>query len=101
MPERLRAAEAEAAATARLIWTLFELAEATGGLSAAGYVLGVANTPAAGTSLYQQVEDVTDAAAAQRWSRLTRACAAELAGMLRPVARPCAVAHPFPSGFQA
>jgi len=55
---------------------------------------------AAGTALYQQVEDATDVAAARPWSRLTWAGAAELAGMLRPVARACAAALPFPSGFQ-
>lgn len=56
---------------------------------------------AAGTALYQQVEDATDVAAARPWSRLTRAGAAELAELLRPVARACAAALPFPSSGSA
>jgi hypothetical protein len=68
MPERLSATEA--AATARLMWTLFEPVHVVTYLAAAA----AASTPAR---------------------------VAELAGLLRPVARACAAALPFPSGIQA
>ncbi len=51
---------------------------------------------AAGTELYQTVEDTTDQAAARPWLRLAAASATELAELLRPIARACAAALPFP-----
>lgn len=50
----------------------------------------------AGTELYQAVEDATDQAAARPWSGPADANAVELADLLRPIARACAAALPFP-----
>jgi hypothetical protein len=74
---------------------------ATARLTKRGLLAAGGAATAAGTALHQHVEDATDAAAARPWARLTPAQTAELAELLRPVARACAAALPFPSGIQA
>lgn len=51
---------------------------------------------AAGAALYQRIEDATDRAAARPWSALPAEQAAELADLMRPIARACAAVLPFP-----
>ena len=50
-----------------------------------------------GTALYRHVEDATDQAATRPWARLTAEQAAGVAELLRPIARACAAAFPFPN----
>jgi hypothetical protein len=52
---------------------------------------------AAGIAVYGQVEDATDQAAARPWAGLTAEQLAGVTGLLRPVARACAAALPFPN----
>jgi len=82
-------------------WTDAEWDAATARLTERGLLASGGAATATGTALYQQVEDATDAAAARPWSRLTPERAAGLAKLLRPVARACAAALPFPSGGSA
>jgi hypothetical protein len=79
-------------------WTDADWDAAAGRLTERGLLRAGGAATSAGTALYQQVENATDAAAARPWSPLTSAGAAELARLLRPVARACAAALPFPSG---
>jgi hypothetical protein len=55
-----------------------------------------AATPA-GTQLHQRIEAATDQAAARPWARLADGRADELAELLLPIARACAVVLPFPN----
>jgi hypothetical protein len=80
-------------------WTDADWAAATTRLTERGLLSPDGAATATGTALYQQVEDATDAAAARPWSGLAPARVAELAELLRPVARACAAALPFPSGL--
>jgi hypothetical protein len=80
-------------------WTDAEWVAATARLTERGLLAPAGAATAAGTALYQQVEDATDAAAARPWSGLAPARVAELAELLRPIARACAAALPFPSGL--
>lgn len=82
-------------------WTDAEWHAATVRLTERGLLRPGGAATVAGSALYQQVEDATDAAAARPWSRLTPARVAELTGLLRPVAAACAAALPFPSGRSA
>jgi hypothetical protein len=79
-------------------WTDADWDAATARLTERGLLAPDGSATAAGIALYQHVEDATDAAAARPWARLTPARAAELAELLRPIARACAGALPFPSG---
>jgi len=80
-------------------WTDADWAAATTRLTERGLLAPAGAATAAGTALYQQVEDATDAAAARPWSGLSPARVAQLAELLRPVTRACAAALPFPSGL--
>jgi hypothetical protein len=80
-------------------WTDADWAAATARLTERGLLAADGVATAAGAALYQQVEDATDAAAARPWSLLGPQRAGELAELLRPVARACAAALPFPSGL--
>jgi hypothetical protein len=80
-------------------WTDADWAAATARLTERGLLAPGGAATDTGTALYQQVEDATDAAAARPWSRLGQARSGELAELLRPVARACAAALPFPSGL--
>jgi hypothetical protein len=79
-------------------WTDADWDAATGRLTERGLLGDGGAATSAGTALYQQAEDATDAAAARPWSQLTAARVAELAKLLRPVATACADALPFPAG---
>ena len=52
---------------------------------------------ATGIALHRDIEQATDLAAARPWATLTDGRAHELADLLLPVARACAVALPFPN----
>jgi hypothetical protein len=75
-------------------WTDEEWAGAAQRLADRALLRPDGTATAAGTALYAAVEDATDQAAARPWSGA--ASAAELAGVLRPIARACAAALPFP-----
>jgi hypothetical protein len=51
----------------------------------------------AGQAVHDAVEDATDRAAARPWARLGAEATAELAGVLTPLAKACAVVVPYPS----
>jgi hypothetical protein len=77
-------------------WTDVDWEAAVARLAGRGLLRPDGTATAAGTELHAAVEDATDKAAARPWSRLTAADAAELAELLRPIARACAAALPFP-----
>ena len=77
-------------------WTDTEWDAAAARLTRRGLLAGDGAATGAGVAVYQQVEDATDAAAARAWAGLAPSQAAELAGLLRPVAAACAKALPFP-----
>jgi hypothetical protein len=78
-------------------WTDEDWASAAQRLSGRGLLRPDAAATAAGAEVYQAVEDATDQAAARPWSGLATASAVELAEQLRPIARACAAALPFPN----
>jgi hypothetical protein len=80
-------------------WTDAEWSAATDRLADRGLVRRDGTATAAGTALYAAIEDATDGAAARPWSGLPADGAVELAELLRPIARACAAALPFPSGL--
>jgi hypothetical protein len=77
-------------------WTDEDWAAAAERLAGRGLLRPDGTASAAGTELYTAVEDATDQAAARPWSALAAASAVELADLLRPIARACAAALPFP-----
>jgi hypothetical protein len=77
-------------------WTDEEWDSAVARLAGRALLRADGTATAAGTELYQAVEDATDQAAARPWSGLAAARAVELAEVLRPIARACAAALPFP-----
>ncbi len=77
-------------------WTDGEWADAVARLAGRALLQADGTATAAGTGLYQAVEDATDQAAARPWSGLAATSAVELAAELRPIARACAAALPFP-----
>ncbi len=77
-------------------WTDDDWADAVTRLADRALLRPDGTATAAGTELYQAVEDATDQAAARPWSRLAAGSTAELAELLRPIARACAAALPFP-----
>jgi hypothetical protein len=77
-------------------WTDADWDAAAQRLASRGLLRPDGGATATGTELYQAVEDATDQAAARPWSRLAAADAVKLAEQLRPIARACAAALPFP-----
>jgi hypothetical protein len=78
-------------------WTDQEWDHAAEALASRGWITaGGALTPA-GHDAHREVEAVTDRAAARPWQQLGRDGAAELAGLLAPIARACRAVLPFPN----
>jgi hypothetical protein len=77
-------------------WTDEEWAGAAQRLAGRAVLRPDGTATAAGTELYAAVEEATDQAAARPWSSLAAESALELAELLRPIARACAAALPFP-----
>jgi hypothetical protein len=77
-------------------WTDADWDLAVARLAGRGLVQSDGVATPAGTALYQRIEAATDEAAARPWSRLPAGQAAELAELLRPIARGCVAALPFP-----
>jgi hypothetical protein len=77
-------------------WTDEDWAGATARLAGRGLLRPDGTATAAGMELYQAVEDATDQAAARPWSGPAAATAVDPADLLRPIARACAAALPFP-----
>jgi hypothetical protein len=77
-------------------WTDEEWAGAAQRLAGRALLRPDGTATPAGTELYAAVEEATDQAAARPWSGLADGSALELAELLRPIARACAAALPFP-----
>jgi hypothetical protein len=78
-------------------WTDPEWDAAVARLAERGLLRPDAVATAAGTALYSHVEDATDQAATRPWAGLTGEQLAGVAELLRPIARACAAALPFPN----
>jgi hypothetical protein len=78
-------------------WTDEEWDAAAARLGGRGLLLPDGTATQAGTELHREIEHATDVAAARPWARLTGRQAAELADLLLPIARACAVVLPVPN----
>jgi hypothetical protein len=67
------------------------------GLADRGWVGADGRLTNAGRAAHDAVENATDRAAARPWTRLGADATAELAGVLTPLAKACAVVLPYPS----
>jgi hypothetical protein len=78
-------------------WTDTEWDAAASRLAGRGLLRPDSAATAAGIAVYRQVEDATDQAAARPWAGLTVEQLAGVTALLRPIARACAAALPFPN----
>ena len=78
-------------------WTDAEWDGAVARLAGRGLLDDSGSATAAGLALHRHIERATDQAAARPWARLGADRAASLAAQLRPIARACAGAMPFPN----
>ncbi len=78
-------------------WTDEEWDAAAARLVARGLLEPDDAVTAAGTELHRSIEAATDLAAARPWARMGRNETEDLADLLLPVARACAVVLPFPN----
>jgi hypothetical protein len=78
-------------------WTDEQWDNALAGLAERGWVGADGRLTNAGQAVHDAVEDATDRAAARAWARLGAGAAAELAGVLIPLAKACAAVVPYPS----
>jgi hypothetical protein len=78
-------------------WTDEEWDAAVTRLTARGLLQPGGSATAAGAKLHERIELATDRAAARPWAALGGEAARELARLLLPVARACAVALPYPN----
>jgi hypothetical protein len=78
-------------------WTDAEWDAADERLAARGLLDDERAATAAGVALHREIEHATDQAAARPWTSLGQDRVAALAQLLRPVARACATAMPFPN----
>jgi len=78
-------------------WTDDEWDEAVARLVRRGLLEPDGAVTAAGAELHRSIEAATDQAAARPWARLSGSQADELAELLLPIARACAVVLPFPN----
>jgi len=78
-------------------WTDEEWDAAVTRLTARGLLQPDGSATAAGAKLHESIELATDQAAARPWAALGGEAAGELAWLLLPVARACAVALPYPN----
>lgn len=98
-----RAASAAAAGSSREQmqqvrgWTGERWDEAAARLASRGLLLPDGTATDAGMALHRDIEHTTDVAASRPWASLGVARTAALADLLRPVARACATALPFPN----
>ncbi len=66
-------------------------------LAARGLLDGERAATTAGVTMHREIEHATDQAAARPWTSLGQDRVAALAELLRPIARACAAAMPFPN----
>ena len=78
-------------------WTDEAWDNALAGLADRGWVGADGRLTNAGRAAHDAVENATDRAAARPWTRLGADATAELAGVLTPLAKACAVVLPYPS----
>jgi hypothetical protein len=78
-------------------WTDEQWDAADERLAARGLLGGDKAATAAGLRLHEEIEHATDRAAARPWAGLGQDRIAELIALLRPVARACATALPYPN----
>ena len=78
-------------------WTDEQWDNALAGLADRGWVGADGQLTNAGQAAHDAVENATDWAAARPWARLGADATAELAGVLTPLAKACAVIVPYPS----
>ena len=78
-------------------WTDEQWDNALAGLADRGWVGAGGQLTTAGQAAHDAVENATDWAAARPWARLGADATAELAGVLTPLAKACAVIVPNPS----
>jgi hypothetical protein len=78
-------------------WTDEQWDDALVRLADRGWVGADGQVTNAGQAVHDVVEDATDRAAARPWARLGAEATAELAGVLTPLAKACAVVVPYPS----
>ena len=78
-------------------WTDEQWDNALAGLADRGWVGADGQLTNAGQAAHDAVENATDWAAARPWARLGADATAELAGVLTPLAKACAVVVPYPS----
>jgi hypothetical protein len=78
-------------------WTDEQWDNALAGLADRGWVGADGQLTNAGQAVHDAVEDATDRAAARAWARFGAGAAAELAGVLTPLAKACAAVVPYPS----
>ena len=78
-------------------WTDEAWDNALAGLADRGWVGADGRLTDAGRAAHDAVENATDRAAARPWARLGADATAELAGVLTPLAKACAVVLPYPS----
>jgi hypothetical protein len=78
-------------------WTDEQWDQAAARLADRGWLDATGRATPAGVAARQAVEDATDRAAARPWARLGAAATEDLAGLLAPVARACAVVLPQPN----
>jgi hypothetical protein len=78
-------------------WTDEDWARAAARLARRGWLDPGGRATKEGMAARQAVEDATDRAAARPWARLGPTATEELASLLAPVARACAVVLPFPN----
>ena len=78
-------------------WTDEQWDNALAGLADRGWVGAGGQLTTAGQAAHDAVENATDWAAARPWARLGADATAELAGVLTPLAKACAVIVPYPS----
>ena len=78
-------------------WTDEAWDDALSRLAGRGWVGADGQLTSAGRKAHAAVEDATDWAAARPWARLGADATADLAGVLTPLAKACAVVLPYPS----
>jgi hypothetical protein len=78
-------------------WTDEQWEAAVAGLAERGLLRPDGTATAAGLALHRVIEAATDLAAARPWARRTAGQVSELASLLLPVARACALALPYPN----
>jgi hypothetical protein len=78
-------------------WTDEQWDNALAGLADRGWVDADGRLTSAGQAAHDAVEHATDRAAARPWARFGADAAAELAGVLTPLAKACAAIVPYPS----